>query len=60
MVNTNGVISKFSKYLNFFFSRKKEEKNCKDLRVGKNLIEFAEIPTLESLIYIYIYIYIYC
>jgi hypothetical protein len=40
--NPNGEVSKFSKY-HFFFKR-----NCKDLGVGQDLIEFAKIPARKS------------
>jgi hypothetical protein len=32
-----------------FLGKKKKKKNCKDLGVGQDLIEFARIPTHEFL-----------
>jgi len=50
------MVSKFSNYPSFF-RKKKKEQNCKDLGVGKDLMEFAKIP--HAIIFgIYIYIYL--
>jgi hypothetical protein len=45
-------VPKFSKY-SILVLEKKKKKICKDFSVGRDLTEFAKIPTVESLIFFF-------